>query len=224
MLGWSIKARKDSGIGMGQIGRGLSGQPAGAYSVDRPGDIMRTVATVAHPRIESPEYLALQARAGWRLDVELIDGEAVVMPPTGGSASSVQGRLFLALGRWQERAGDDGLLLQDVFVAMPKGQYLAPDIAWWSAPRRPALSKGAIESVPDLVVEVLSPATRANDLGVKRELYMSSGVSELWLADPDSRTVTCIRADTEGSVAIGEAGTLESDLLDGFALDLAELF
>jgi Uma2 family endonuclease len=44
------------------------------------------VATVAHPRIESPEYLALQARAGWRLDVELIDGEAVVMPPTGGWA------------------------------------------------------------------------------------------------------------------------------------------
>ena len=197
---------------------------AGVYSVNRPGDIMRTVATVAHPRIESPEYLALQARAGWRLDVELIDGEAVVMPPTGGWAASLQGELFVALRRWQKHAGDDGLLLQDVFVAMPKGQYLAPDIAWWSASRRPPLSKGAIESVPDLVVEVLSPATRTNDLGVKRELYLDSGVSELWLADPDSRTVTCIGANAGGSVAIGEAGTLRSELLDGFALDLTELF
>lgn len=185
---------------------------------------MRAVATVAHPRIESPEYLALQARAGWRLDVELIDGEAVVMPPTGGLAASLQGELFLALRRWQEHTGDDGLLLQDVFVTMPKGQYLAPDIAWWSASRRPPLSKGAIESVPDLVVEVLSPATCANDLGVKRELYLDSGVSELWLADPSSRTVTCVRADTEGSVTIGEAGTLRSELLDGFALDLTDLF
>ncbi|HXC45029.1 MAG TPA: Uma2 family endonuclease [Solirubrobacteraceae bacterium] len=182
------------------------------------------MATVAHPRLESPEYLALQARAGWRLDVELIDGEAVVMPPTGGWAASAQGKLYLALSRWQEQTEDGGLLLQDVFVTMPKGQYLAPDIAWWSASRRPPLSKGAIESVPDLVVEVLSPATRANDLGVKRDLYLDSGVSELWLADPDSRTITCLRASSEGSVAIGEVGMLESDLLDGFALDLADLF
>jgi Uma2 family endonuclease len=185
---------------------------------------MCAVATVAHPRIESPEYLALQARAGWRLDVELIDGEAVVMPPTGGWAASAQGKLHLALSRWQEQTGDGGLLLQDVFVTMPKGQYLAPDIAWWSASRRPPISKGAIESVPDLVVEVLSPATRANDLGVKRELYLDSGVSELWLVDPDSRTITCLRADSDGNVAVGEAGTLSSELLDGFALNLADLF
>ena len=185
---------------------------------------MRTVATVAHPHIESPEYLALQARAGWRLDVELIDGEAVVMPPTGGWAASLQGELYMALRRWRENTGDEGLLLQDVFVTMPHGQYLAPDITWWSAARRPALSDGAIESVPDLVVEVLSPATRVNDLGVKRELYLDSGVSELWLADPESRTVTLIGPNAEGSVAIGEAGTLRSELLEDFALDLASLF
>jgi Uma2 family endonuclease len=182
------------------------------------------VATVAHPRIESPEYLALQARAGWRLDVELIDGEAVVMPPTGGWAASLQGKLFLALSRWQERTGDAGLLLQDVFVTMPGGQYLAPDIAWWSASRHPALSEGAIESVPDLVVEVLSPATRANDLGVKRELYLDSGVRELWLADPGSRTVTLVQPAGEGSVVIGEAGTLYSKLIEGFELNLTSLF
>jgi Uma2 family endonuclease len=185
---------------------------------------MRTVATVAHPLIEPPEYLALQARSGWRLDVELIDGEAVVIPPTGGWAASLQGELFLALRRWQEQTGDGGLLLQDVFVAMPKGQYLAPDIAWWSAQRRPAIPEGAMESVPDLVVEVLSPATRANDLGVKRELYLDSGVQELWLADPGSRTITLVQPAGEGSVVVGEAGILRSDLLDGFALDLARVF
>lgn len=30
--------------------------------------------------------------------------------------------------------------------------------------------------LPDLVVEVLSPATRANDLGAKRELHLGAGV------------------------------------------------
>lgn len=185
---------------------------------------MRRVATVTHPRIESPEFLALQASAGWRLAVELIDGQAVVMPPSGGHAASVQGELFFALRSWQERTADGGLLLQSVFVGLPGGRYLAPDIAWWSAERRPPLSEGALQSVPDLVVEVLSPATRTNDLGVKRELYVDSGVRELWLADPGARTVTCVRERADGVVVIGEAGTLRSELLEGFALDLVRLF
>ncbi len=182
------------------------------------------MATVAHPRIDAGEYVALQSRAGWRLDVELIDGEAVVMPPTGASASSVQGALFFALRSWQEQSGDGGLLLQDVFVAFPGGRYLAPDIAWWSAERRPPLTDGALERVPDLVVEVLSPATRANDLGVKRDAYIEAGVRELWLADPLARTLTSVQGGAAGEVVLGAGDLLHSEQLSGFALELARVF
>jgi Uma2 family endonuclease len=182
------------------------------------------MATVAHPRIEPGEYQALQARAGWRLDMELIDGEAVVMPPMGDWASSVQGELFLALSRWQERSGDAGVLRQDVFVAFPAGRYLAPDISWWSAERRPSPSYGALDSIPDLVVEVLSPATRANDLGVKRDIYIHSGVREIWLADPKARTVAHVRAGAGEDEVLDLGNTLHSELLNGFALDLGCVF
>jgi Uma2 family endonuclease len=182
------------------------------------------MATVAHPHIEPAEYIALQTRAGWQMDIELIDGEAVVMPPTGDRASSVQGELFFALRHWQGDFADEGLLLQDVFVAFPGGPYLAPDVAWWSARRRPALSGGAVDAIPDLVVEVLSPATRANDLGIKRDLYMRSGVRELWLADPDARTVTRVQLNGSGDELFIEGDLLHSELLDGFALDLARVF
>lgn len=182
------------------------------------------MATVAHPHLGIREYLALQARAGWRLDVELIDGEGVVVPPTGEPASFVQGELFFALRSWQERVTDGGLLLQDVFVAFPGHGYLAPDVAWWSAERRPPHSDGAIEGIPDLVVEVLSPATRVNDVGVKREAYMGSGVRELWLADPDARTVTRVQPGAGPDRALPREGTLQSELLEGFSLDLARAF
>jgi Uma2 family endonuclease len=182
------------------------------------------MATVTHPHIEPGEYLALQTRAGWRLDVELIDGEGVVVPPTGRQASSVQGELFFALRRWQERTADEGLTLQDVFVAFPGWRYLAPDIAWWSAERRPPHSDGAVDRIPDLVVEVLSPATRVNDLGIKREVYMRSGVKEMWLVDPDARTVTRVQPGTAHEEVLGQGELLRSDLLNGFALQVASAF
>jgi Uma2 family endonuclease len=180
--------------------------------------------TVAHPHIEPAEYVALQTRAGWQMDIELIDGEAVVMPPTGDYASSVQGELFFALRHWQEDCADEGLLLQDVFVAFPGERYLAPDIAWWSAGRRPVLGGGAVDAVPDLVVEVLSPSTRENDLGIKRKLYLGSGVRELWLADPEARSVTQVRLNEGGDRLHVEGDFLRSDLLDDFALNLERVF
>jgi Uma2 family endonuclease len=181
------------------------------------------VATVAHPRLDSAEYLALQAAAGWRSAVELIGGEAVVTPPSGGQAASAQGELFFAVRRWQETSNDAGLLLQDVFIRLPGENYLAPDLAWWAAARRPTLAHGALDAVPDLVVEVLSPATRANDLGAKRDMYLAAGARELWLADPQSGTVTVVRPDGRQEI-VGRGDRLTSPLLPGFAVDIAGVF
>lgn len=155
--------------------------------------------------------------------VELIDGEAVVMPPSGAAASSVQGELFFALRSWQQAAKDAGLLLQDVFVELPGHQFLAPDIAWWSKARRPAIELGAISVVPELVVEVLSPATRINDLGVKREHYLAVGVRELWLADPAAKTLTRARSAADDEEFNSEE-TLTTQLLNCFSLALTGVF
>jgi Uma2 family endonuclease len=182
------------------------------------------MAGVVHPHVETDEFEMLQENAGWSMDIELIAGEAVLVPPLGGTASSAQGELHVALHHWQENTGGEGLILQDVFVAFPDGSRPAPDIAWWSAERRPPVARGAMQRIPDLVIEVLSPSTRANDLGVKRDLYMHSGVRELWLADPDARTITRVRAGSIADEVLGEGETLQSELLDGFTFDVARAF
>jgi Uma2 family endonuclease len=71
---------------------------------------------------------------------------------------------------------------------------------------------------------VLSPSTRANDEGVKRELYIHSGVHELWLVDPDARTVTRVRLEVSPDEVLDEGSTLTSDLLNGFAIEIASIF
>jgi Uma2 family endonuclease len=59
------------------------------------------------------------------------------------------------------------------------------------APRAPRM--------PDLAVEVRSPATWVYDVGPKRDLYERHGLRELWLADTASRTLLIYRRSQEQS-------------------------
>ena len=55
-----------------------------------------------------------------------------------------------------------------------------------------------------LVVEVLSPTTCRRDLGDKRTLYLTSGVGEYWVVDPESRSVRVMRANVDDVVITDE--------------------
>lgn len=176
---------------------------------------------VQHPPFTEEEFEALQEEHGWSFEAELIGGEAVMIPPDGPSASSAQGALFYALRRWQDDMGDPGLVLQSVFVRIDPSSRLGPDLAWWSHVRRTPLPEGQMTVIPDWVAEVLSPSTRLNDLGPKRERYLAAGVRELWLVDPADRSVTVVDAEGRERRA-GERA--ESRVLPGFAVPLERLF
>ena len=84
-----------------------------------------------------------------------------------------------------------------------------------------------MRGAPDLVVEILSPATADRDRTVKTKLYARAGVRELWLVDADARTVEVLVNGENGlrrdSIWIsGE--TVHSSLLPGFSLELSRLF
>jgi Uma2 family endonuclease len=102
------------------------------------------------------------------------------------------------------------------------GSFLGPDVAWWAEGREPPIGPGAIDSVPDLVVEILSRSTRENDLGPKRRVYMEGGVRELWLIDPAEGTA--VIASSSGERRLSARDELTSPLLEGFAIPLSDLF
>ena len=158
-------------------------------------------------------------RAGWRAPMELIAGEVVVIAPSGGSAALAQTEIVHQLRAWQGDGG--GRLLSDIFVRVGEN-YLAPDVAWWAPGREPDIVAGALTTVPDVVVEVLSPATRENDLGPKREQYLAAGVRELWLVDPAERQVLIVDSVQEQRLLADDAIT--STRLPGFELDVSALF
>ena len=179
------------------------------------------MAHVVHPKLSGEDFEALAANHGWSFEVELIDGEAVVIPPDGPGAASVGLELAVALRRWQEQRERPGLMLPSVFVKLDEHSRLGPDLAWWAEAWDAPLPTGQMTVTPDWVAEVLSPSTRANDLGPKRDAYLAAGVRELWLVDPVVQVVTIVDADG----AERDSGPrCESGAIPGFAVDTASLF
>lgn len=76
-----------------------------------------------------------------------------------------------------------------IFMVEPEihlgSQVVVPDLAGWRRERLPAEPDTAyVETPPDWVCEILSPATTRIDRGPKRRIYAEAGVGHLWLLDP----------------------------------------
>lgn len=61
---------------------------------------------------------------------------------------------------------------------------MQPDVLFVAKGRLDILREDGVHGAPDLVIEVLSPATAQLDSKVKRRLYARHGCKELWLVDP----------------------------------------
>lgn len=105
----------------------------------------------------------------------------------------------------------------DVVLDVERGLVLQPDIIFVSAARR-GICRTQVWGAPDLVVEVLSDATRRRDRTAKTAWYRDAGVRECWLVDPVSRQVTIGERVFEG------AAPIESEVLPGLALPAETVF
>jgi Uma2 family endonuclease len=81
------------------------------------------------------------------------------------------------------------------------------------------------EGTPDLVVEVLSPSNRADDLEDKRPAYREAGVKELWFVDLDRERLLVDRKGKRGyTETVLYTGRVTSTVLDGFWVEAAWLW
>ena len=101
----------------------------------------------------------------------------------------------------------------------------AVDIAYVSKDRQADHpGPGFLEAAPDLIVEIMSPADRWQDVRQKLEEYFTIGVQRVWIVEPDKRDVLVYRSVTEMS-QLGEGEILGGEgILEGFSLPIAELF
>ena len=169
-------------------------------------------------------------RSGDGNHYELLRGQIVMSPPAGWT----HGRLEMMLARRiEEHVVGEGLGLAfgpSTGFDLPSGDTVQPDVSFVSAERfrkqPPTHPNAFVRAVPNLVIEILSPATRRRDLGEKKALYADNDVDEYWIVDPTHRSVTVFQRTTAG-YGRGRActrGTVRSRVLPKLRLPVVSLF
>jgi Uma2 family endonuclease len=135
--------------------------------------------------------------------------------------------LSLLLGNYIEESGVGELYAAPSDVQLAADTVLEPDLYFVSRARAHIFTEQGTHGAPDLVVEILSPSTARLDVGRKREIYAASGVIEMWVVAPETRTVDVYRfgeGSGDGPVTFGIEGTLRSPVFPGLELRVADIF
>lgn len=130
---------------------------------------------------------------------------------------------FLLMRQISDRLPPGARMFHETDVVLGPRLVYRPDVVAY-APGRLAGIPARLETPPDLVVEVLSPANRKIDLVTKRDDYERHGVGEYWIVEPTTGGVTVLRR-RGASMTSEEAkgGSLESTAIPGVWVDLAKI-
>lgn len=161
---------------------------------------------------------------------EIIDGELFVTRSPHHKHQQLAGRIFAALDDWAftsscgEASIMPGLIFSDA-------DNVSPDVVWASDERiaQTQDEAGHFQGAPELVVEVLSPgkANEDRDRSAKLKLYSIQGVLEYWIVDRTAQRIEIYHREQAQLVLAATLlaqDTITSDLLPGFACEVARLF
>lgn len=159
---------------------------------------------------------------------EFINGEKIMHSPARESHNHVSSLIVGILGTYVRAYGGGVLRYEKALCGFSRNDY-EPDIAWFGPEKTASLTpETTIYPIPDLIIEILSPATEKRDRGVKLEDYAAHGVAEYWIVDADKRTIEqyLIAADA-GVYHLAEKlghGDITPFSFPGLAIPLAALF
>jgi Uma2 family endonuclease len=100
-----------------------------------------------------------------------------------------------------------------------------PDLLFVCQERAEIVTEDYIDGAPDLVIEILSPSNRAQDLVKKAALYAQHGVTEYWIVDPESETISVNILQGGRYIEVASrGGVAQSTVLPGLAIPAVDIF
>ena len=160
---------------------------------------------------------------------EILDGQMYVMSPPARYHQDISRNLLLRIGNFLEGKSYKVYAAPFGVRLFPKSDlsddtYVEPDITVICDPAK--LDDRGCNGPPDMIIEIMSPSNRQNDMLVKFRNYLQAGVREYWIVDTEEKTVhVCILEGEQYRVSIyGESQTAAVSVLPGCTIELTSLF
>ncbi len=158
--------------------------------------------------------------------LELSEGRLIMPPhPTRSHQIAVE-ELYVRLRTFVQERNLGEVHVAPLPVRLWPGKIREPDVFFISREHQDRLGE-RVCGVPDLIVEVLSPATRKTDRAEKFVEYAKAGVLEYWIVGPDARTVEAYALEEGAYTLVGKWGageTAHSKRLEGLEVRVDEIF
>ena len=157
------------------------------------------------------------------------EGDFEIMPPPFPETSRKNWDINIQLGNWA-RADKTGVCFESsAKFTLPNGAKRMPDAAWILKERYFSFSEeeraeSFTRIAPDFVIELRSKSDRLRNLKNKMLEYIENDVRLGWLIDPFEKKVHIYRRSGEIEILENAAKVSGEDVLQGFELDLTEIW
>lgn len=159
---------------------------------------------------------------------EVLDGKLIREPAPTVQHQRVSRRLQFALISYLSAHDPEGEVLDaPIDVTLSDINVCRPDLIYISGKNRGIVEEKRINGAPHLVVEILSPSTRAKDRIRKRRIYERAEVPHYWIVDPADKVMEAY-ALTNGAYVLRSSACEDEQFahadFPGFTLSLTDLW
>src|ERR1700733_8685282 len=155
---------------------------------------------------------------------ELDEGELIEMTRPAYPHNQALQNLLVELVLYFRKNPIGQALVSENLYALSPNTRLAPDVAVILGDHKAELQNAeVIHIIPDIAAEVLSPSETPARIHRKMTQYFKAGVKEVWLVQPEDRTVEIWTGPKLPEQALTGIDSITSALLPGFSLTLPEL-
>ncbi|HEY7557137.1 MAG TPA: Uma2 family endonuclease [Candidatus Binatia bacterium] len=129
---------------------------------------------------------------------EILEGELTVTPAPSTKHQTASGNLFVVLAHYIKERDLGKLFHAPIDLILESTSVLQPDLLFVSKTRQSIITERAVEGAPDLVIEILSPATSRTDRITKAQIYARHRVPAYWIVDPELEALEIYLLDADG--------------------------
>lgn len=156
--------------------------------------------------------------------MELVDGEVIVMSPSGYESDEVASRMMVKLFNHVDEKRLGRVTGSSAGFIMPNSDVRVPDVSFVLAERLRKSPRGFAELAPDLMFEVKSPSDSLKKLREKIDSFLSQGTTVGILIHPEQRWIE-IRRTGQEPVMLRDGDVLSvPDLLPGWEVRVDDLW